>query len=193
MQYYFYMLVMYFYSWFRMSFIYSFLYTPTPTPIVQVYVCDNQTQTMRPWQEQEEPEEQEQEQEQKEQLTYYILCDGSILVFKDAQIMHYYYHILSTTPGGSLHRRPFRYFMEAECSDGVDVLPLLTRYDNGHGTFFQDLTHYALTPMDLYDFDNQRFVFINNNILLHITPLNTLEPRTIALEQQISDLLKKDN
>jgi hypothetical protein len=179
LKYYIFKIVLYFYSWLKMSYSYWF---STTTQTINVYVWDNRHQTMRRYK--------EQQQQQDEYLLYYVLCDGSILVFQDAQRMREVVDILRQEEA-VLQRRSFRYFMEAEIGTEKtleeDVLPLLTSYDDGHGTFFQDLTHYALTPADLYNFNSGRHVIYDDTEeFLRVTPMATLEPRTIAARQKIA-------
>lgn len=188
LKYYAFKIVLYFYSWFKMSYSYWLAAATTQNTLpVETYVWNNHNQTMRRYKEQ---------QQQEEHLLYYVLFDGSILVFQDAQRMREVVDILQQRQqkeeeAGLLQRRPFRYFMEAEIGTEKtleeDVLALLTSYDDGHGTFFYNLTRYALTPADLYNFNSGRHVIYHDDEFLRATPLATLEPKIIASRQKIAN------
>jgi hypothetical protein len=175
------MLVLYFYSWFKLSYLYALLYAPL-LPTTQTYVWHKKVMQLL-------LHEEEEEEEEEEKPLYYVLIDGSILVFKDALVRRQVVALLQKEGPAALHRRPFRYFMEAESSSSSsscsNILPLLTRYDNGHGTFFKELTHYAPRPSELFDFDRKRFVCQNNEVL-RVVPLATLEPQTVSPGQPMT-------
>lgn len=191
LKYYAYKIVLYFYSWFKMSYSY-WLVAQNTTAVVDTYVWNSRNHTMRRYKE-TTTETQQQQQEEEEHLLYYVLFDGSILVFQDAQRMREVVGKLQQQKKEEvLNRRPFRYFMEAEIGTEKtleeDVLPLLTSYDDGHGTFFRDLTCYALTPADLYNFNSGRHVIYDSGEFLRVTPLATLEPKVIASRQKIANV-----
>jgi hypothetical protein len=180
-----YMLVLYFYTWFK----YAMSYAPRTQTTVDIYVWNTMTMTMMMMR------QQQQAQNEEEHLLFYVLCgDESILVFRDAQRMRQVVALLQKEGAAAvLRRRPFRYFLEAEIVGGEgegedNVLPLLTRYDNGHGEFFQDLTGFALTPAHLYDFAQQRLVLQNHgssSSSIRVTPLNSMESHLVAPGQKL--------
>ena len=175
--------ILYFYGWCRtlVHLLSLWLY---PLPRAEVYAWSDKLGHMTRFL----PNEKE------EYNRYYLLFKESIVVFNDTLRLQ---QALAEMP----RRGPFCHFMEAEISFNTnnnnnnkteeqveDVTCLLNKYDDGHGTFYHSFTNHTLTPADLYDFSQKKFLFNDNDndtLTLTLTPMDTLEPRTFAAHAAI--------
>jgi hypothetical protein len=138
----------------------------------------------------------EEDEEEEDYNRYYVLFKESVMVFDDKEKT---LQLLEKSEKGKEmpSRGPFRHFMEAEVvmkkkkeqeqeQEPVDVTHLLNQYDDGHGTFYHRLTNYTLTPADLYDFSQKKFILnADDTQTLTITPMDTLEPRAVSQFESI--------